>query len=325
MSLLRELVEEIGLSASEIQRIISTAPARYKVYDIPKRDGIGWRTIAQPSRELKALQNYVLHRKLSKYPVHPDSMAYAKKRNIRQNAERHAKSNSILKLDFQQFFPSIKVLDWERFAKRTPNAEIQPGDIRLYSQIMFWGQQKRSTIPRCLSIGAPTSPSLSNILLFDLDVALSSEAERIGVIYTRYADDITVSGPTVDLILAFEKITRRTVKALRHPKLIFNEEKRGVFKKGQRRLVTGLVITPAGGISVGRERKRLISSMLHRSSKELLDQIERSRLKGLLGFCVANEPNFLGRMREKYGNRVVDSALRFHAPKRSEIGPALLT
>jgi RNA-directed DNA polymerase len=320
MSLLRELVEEIGLSASEVQRIILTAPVRYKVYDIPKRDGIGWRTIAQPSRELKALQNYVLHRKLSKYPVHPNSMAYAQNRNIRQNAERHASSSSILKLDFQQFFPSIKVLDWERFARRVPNAEVNQNDIRFYSLIMFWGQQKRSFTPRCLSIGAPTSPALSNILLFDLDVALSSEAERIGIVYTRYADDITISGPSIDLILAFEKIARRMVKALRSPKLIFNEEKRGLFKKGQRRLVTGLVITPAGGISVGRERKRLISSMLHRSSKELLDQIERSRLKGLLGFCVANEPNFLGRMRNKYGDQIVDAALKFHAPKRSEMG-----
>jgi RNA-directed DNA polymerase len=319
MSLLRELVEEIGLSASEIQRIIVTAPARYKVYDIPKRDGIGSRTIAQPSRELKAIQHYVLHKKLIKYPVHPNSMAYALNRNIRQNAHKHAQSRAILKLDFEQFFPSIKVTDWERFAKRALNTEIQQDDVRLYSQIMFWGQKKRSYTPRCLSIGAPTSPALSNILLYDLDVALSAAADHYGVVYTRYADDITISGPTVDVLIAFEKITRRTVKALKHPKLTFNEEKRGIFRKGQRRLVTGLVITPVGGISVGRQRKRLISSMLHRSSKELLDQIERSRLKGLLGFCVANEPNFLGRMRQKYGDQVIDSALRFHAPKRSEI------
>ena len=320
MSLLRELVEELGLSASEIQRIISTAPARYKVYDIPKRDGIGRRTIAQPSRELKAIQHYVLHKKLSRYPVHPNAMAYVQDRNIRQNAEKHAGSNPILKLDFQQFFPSIKVVDWERFAKRVQISDVDQGDIRFYSQIMFWGQQKRSTIPRCLSIGAPTSPSLSNILLYEMDVALSAEAERVGIIYSRYADDITVSARTVDLIMSFEKFARRTVKAMKQPKLTFNEEKWGLYRKGQRRLVTGLVVTPVGGISVGRERKRLISSMLHRSSQEQLDQIERSRLKGLLGFCVANEPQFLGRMRQKYGNQVVDSALRFHAPKRSEIG-----
>jgi RNA-directed DNA polymerase len=319
MSLLRELVEELGLSASEIQRIIATAPARYKVYDIPKRHGAGSRTIAQPSRELKAIQNYVLHKKLVKYPVHPNAMAYVTDRNIWANAAKHAGSTPILKLDFQQFFPSIKVADWERFAKRSQNIAIQQGDIRLYSQIMFWGQKKRSTVPRCLSIGAPTSPALSNILLYDMDVALSAEAERIGIVYSRYADDITISGRTVDLIIAFEKLARRYVKAMKQPRLTFNEDKRGLYKKGQRRLVTGLVVTPIGRISVGRERKRIISSMLHRSSQDQLDLIGRSRLKGLLGFCVANEPQFLGRMREKYGNHAVDSALRFHAPKRSEI------
>ena len=319
MSLLRELVEHIGLGAGEIQRIILTAPARYKVYDIPKRNGVGWRTIAQPSRELKAIQRYILHEKLARYPVHSSAMAYANDRNTLQNALAHAGSRPILKLDFESFFPSIKVLDWEKFAKRIPNSAVEQSDIRLYSQIMFWGQQRRSITPRCLSIGAPTSPALSNILLYDLDVALSAEAQKLGATYTRYADDITLSAPSLDALKAFEKITRRAVKSLKSPRLTFNEEKYGLYKKGQRRLVTGLVVTPIGRVSVGRERKRLISSMLYRSSKESLDAAGRSRLKGLLGFCVANEPSFLNRMRTKYGNQTVDSALRFHAPKRAEM------
>lgn len=319
MSLLRELVEHIGLSAGEIQRIILTAPARYKIYDIPKRNGTGWRTIAQPSRELKVIQRYVLHEKLARYPVHSSSMAYATDRNIFQNALAHAGSTPILKLDFEQFFPSIKVSDWEKFAKRTPNSSIQQSDIRLYSLIMFWGQQKRSITPKCLSIGAPTSPALSNILLYDLDVVLSAEADKLGATYTRYADDITLSGPSLDTVKAFERIARRVVKSLKSPRLTFNEDKYGLYRRGQRRLVTGLVITPTGDVSVGRERKRLISSMLYRSSKELLDVAGKSRLKGLLGFCVANEPSFLNRMRAKYGDQIVDSALRFHAPKRADM------
>lgn len=317
MNLLRELIATLGLSANEILHIISTAPARYKVYDIPKRGG-GTRTIAHPSRELKAIQHYVLHNTLSNYPVHECSMAYVKNRNIRTNASRHANSRSILKLDFQNFFHSIRTPDWERFAKRNPNDLVDPSEIRLYSKIMFWGQQKRSHLPRCLSIGAPTSPMLSNILLYDFDCTLADEASRAGVIYTRYADDITASGNDVDKILTYEKFVRRAVKALKTPKLTFNEEKRGLYKKGQRRLVTGLVITPDGNISVGRERKRLISAMLNRFSHEALSLETRSQLKGLLGFCVANEPDFLGRLRVKYGDQLVDAALKFHAPSRSE-------
>ena len=102
-------------------------------------------------------------------------------------------------------------------------------------------------------------------------------------------------------------------------KLTFNEGKRGLYKKGQRRMVTGLILTPTRQVSIGRERKRLISAMLHRSSRNLLNPLERSRLKGFLGFSAANEPQFLGRMREKYGSDVVDAAMKFHAPLRHEV------
>jgi hypothetical protein len=61
MSLVIELIEAIGLSGNDIERVIHTAPARYKVYPIEKRSG-GHRIIAQPSRELKAIQRYILAR-----------------------------------------------------------------------------------------------------------------------------------------------------------------------------------------------------------------------------------------------------------------------
>ena len=320
MSLSVDIIRALGWSGSDIHRILATAPARYKVYRVPKRHGAGWRVIAQPSRELKAIQRYVLYNKLNGYPIHEAAAAYVGGRNIRANAEKHRSANIILKLDFRDFFPSIKVKDWEVYARKVPLQGIDPEDIKLYSRIMFWGVQPRSTTPRCLSIGAPTSPGLSNILLYELDVRLSEEAEKLGISYTRYADDITASGATVEAVLLFEKTAIKAVRALSRPKLTFNEEKRGLYKKGQRRMVTGLILTPSRQVSIGRERKRLISAMLHKSSHDLLNLFERSQLKGWLGFSVANEPEFLGRLRAKYGSHVVDSALSFRAPSRLEMG-----
>ncbi len=319
MSLSRDIIAALGFSGSDIQRIVSTAPARYKVYQIPKRNGAGWRTIAQPSRELKALQHFILHNKLTAFPVHPSAMAYAANRNIKKNADQHVAADVLLKLDFTDFFPSIKVSDWEKFAKRVTVNEIDQNDIKLYSRIMFWGQQVRSTVPRCLSIGAPTSPALSNILLYDLDVQLCLEAQQQGVRYTRYADDITISGATEEAVLRFEKSVKKNVRALKSPKLSFNEEKRGVYGKGQRRMVTGLILTPTRQVSIGRDRKRLISALVHKSTLGLLNLLERAQLKGLLGFTAANEPQFLGRLRTKYGDQIIDAALKFHAPKRIDM------
>jgi len=37
----------------------------------------------------------------------------------------------------------------------------------------------------------------------------------------------------------------------------------------------------------------------------------------MLGFCLATEPDFIARMRRKYGNDVVDRVLAFTPPPRA--------
>ena len=303
------------MSFSDVERIIATAPARYFVFQIDKRTG-GKRTIAQPARELKAIQHYILREKLSLFPVHECSTAYMSGNSIAKNASVHVTSSLILKMDFEGFFPSIRVNDWSRFAKRHPINEVDLSDIILYSKLLFWGEERKSTIPRCLSIGAPTLPALSNILLFDLDTELSQYAARLGVRYTRYADDITVSGDEPKPVSEFERLARRAVEKQKSPALRFNESKRRLFTKGGRRTVTGLVITPDRRVSFGRERKRTISAMLHHLSLERLNNDNKALLKGLLGFCISVEVSFVENLRLKYGGALIDRALRYHIPPK---------
>jgi RNA-directed DNA polymerase len=188
MSLTDELVENLGMSFGDVARVIASAPARYYVFEIAKRTG-GKRIIAQPARELKAIQRYILQEKLSLFPVHNCATAYMEGNSIAENALVHVNSGPILKMDFESFFPSIKAADWSKFARKYKRDEIETKDIPLYSKLLFWGEEKKNKVPRCLSIGAPTSPALSNILLFALDTELSCYAQRLGVKYTRYADD----------------------------------------------------------------------------------------------------------------------------------------
>src|SRR5271170_4127367 len=261
MSLLDEMVVCFRIAPADLLRIIETAPARYKQYTIPKRTG-GVRTIAQPSREVKLLQRYIMETKLSAFPIHNAATGYIKRRNILYNAEYHQRSRAILKLDFENFFPSITVNDWTFLLSRFRPAVIEGRDLRLYRQVLFWGQQ--SSIPRCLSIGAPTSPMLSNIMLFRLDTILFRAATNIKVRYTRYADDITVSGDSIEDVRRFEDQVVRILPLIRSPALTLNDKKRGIHLKGQKRMVTGPKITPVSTVSIGRERKRLMSVMLHK-------------------------------------------------------------
>jgi hypothetical protein len=153
-------------------------------------------------------------------------------------------------------------------------------------------------------------------MLFRLDTTLSQIAARLNVIYTRYADDITVSGKSVEDVLRFEATFLRIIKDTKSPMLSMNNQKRGLYLKGQRRMVTGLIVTPNGQISIGRERKRLISAILHKAVLGTLTVEQMSYLKGMFGFCLVNEAEFISRMRRKYGNEVVDRVLAFAPPPR---------
>jgi RNA-directed DNA polymerase len=297
--LLQELSAELGIGFTDLLRIISSGPARYKVYQIPKRRG-GMRTIAQPSRDLKFVQRYLLDNKLGIFSVHPNALGYVKGKNIADNAKIHKDSRIILKLDFINFFPSLKVEDWEIIAR---NKWIIDVDIYLYNRILFWGNG--SYEPKCLSIGAPTSQMLSNIIMYETDKVLSAAALRMKVIYTRYADDITASSYSRQSLMEFEGFTRRYLDDMVSPRLNINDAKRGMFGPSLKRMVIGLVITPTANISIGRERKRRISAMLHKVTLGGLEAKSMLELRGLLSFAKSVEPRFIASMRKKYGNETL--------------------
>jgi RNA-directed DNA polymerase len=306
MSLIATLALDAGLSVRDVTRIVASAPKRYFSYPIKKRDGTD-RLIAQPAFELKALQRLLMMRVLSQFPVHDAAYAYVKGRSIRQNALRHVQSNFILKLDFKNFFPSIRPIDLERLLINRPPIDVSPKDFEVLYQLLFWGEG--SYLPRCLSIGAPSSPMISNILMYDFDRILSEVAADLGLTYTRYADDLTVSGPTSSKLMVFERKLDGIIKDV-PLSLTLNDEKRGLYGRGERRMVTGLIITPDHKISIGRERKREIRAAVNRYKIGELDDRGVMRCKGLLAFVVAAEPSFLGSLVKTYGRDTIRGILR---------------
>lgn len=297
-----QLRDNLGIGEQELSRLIDTSPARYKSYPIQKRSG-GQRIIAQPAREVKVLQYYLLENLLHRLPVHEIATAYRAGRSIAHNANLHRRNNCLLKLDFVSFFHSITPNDLNRVF-RTSNVELEVGDARTINKILFWSGSKSKT-PRFLSIGAPSSPLVSNAVMYDIDVALEEIARNHGVVVSRYADDVTASADDFGPLLAFEREFRRLVRRTRHPKLEFNDEKRGLYSKGERRMVTGLIITPESKVSIGRDRKRKISAMIHQAIIEELSLDQLHELHGLLAFAFSIEKSFVRRMSVKYDRNVL--------------------
>jgi RNA-directed DNA polymerase len=305
-SLILDTAKEFGLTKSELLSLVETAPKRYYVWKIPKKSG-GDRVICHPARELKAIQRYFVQNVLNELPVHSAAMAYVVGRSIKENAKCHAESRVVMKLDFEDFFNNLVVENWEQYASlHFPPWSID--EIAFTSKILFWGAG--SIEPVKLAIGAPTSPLLSNCLLFDVDTKLSEFAASQNLNYTRYADDITFSSKG---FLDFDKVMGAVKSALSDAtwvNLRLNAKKTRLASKKTNRRVTGIVITSDNKVSLGRERKRKISSMVHYGIHGRLAMEDYAKLGGLIAFAIDVEPSFVDSLRKKYGDKIIDKLLR---------------
>lgn len=306
-SLIARLSAVSGLLERDVALIVRTAPHRYKTYPIDKRTG-GTRMISQPAKEVKVLQRLLESEYLSSLPIHPAAMAYEKGTSIRKNADAHSPNGPILKLDFENFFPSIRIRDWLNYADQH-NLFEDVADRELAGRLLFQ-QPKRSTTLR-LAIGAPTSPHLSNLLMYEFDRLMFERASREVVTYTRYADDLTFSAARTGYLQRIEKIVRSTLRDIEFPRLKLNDKKRVLATKKYKRMVTGVILTNDNRLSIGRERKKLIRAMIYRFSKNDLSDDQIKNLRGLLAFSNDVEPEFVLRMKIKYGEETLKSLLRF--------------
>ncbi len=113
-SIVSSMSLDLLIPLHDLEYVIRSAPKRYKVYRIKKRGGAGERTIAQPAVEVKYLQYWVMTNVLRQFPIHDAATAYRSGAGIIQNAGRHARNRFLLKLDFRNFFNSLRSVDWTR-------------------------------------------------------------------------------------------------------------------------------------------------------------------------------------------------------------------
>lgn len=290
-----------GLTDADLFKIIQTAPRRYKVYEIPKRTG-GMREIAQPSQEVKFLQRLLVDGFLKDLPVHECARAYRTGLSIKDNAQPHAGHTPILKMDFENFFPSIRAQDWISYCLR--NKIFSRSDATLSSYIFF--KKKKSERALRLSIGAPSSPILCNILLYDFDALVHQEALKRDISYTRYADDLTFSGQRIGMLKDMQRVVEIALRQTSVPTIKVNTKKTTFITTKTRRMVTGAILTNDGKISLGRDRKRLISAKVHRVHIGHSQDIDLEELSGELAFVNVIEPSFLNILERKYSTETVN-------------------
>ena len=108
MNNLHDMSKATRISVETLRLLIYTADFRYRIYTVEKKGPEKrMRTIYQPSRELKALQGWVLRNILDKLSSSPFSIGFEKHQSILNNATPHIGANFILNIDLEDFFPSL--------------------------------------------------------------------------------------------------------------------------------------------------------------------------------------------------------------------------
>ena len=268
--------------------------ANYRMFAVSKRSG-GLRFIHAVTGDLQIVQRFINQEILQRCNPHPASFAFHTSGGIRKCAAHHCCAKWLFQFDLSDFFYAVneahvfkvfremgyrELLAFElarlcttirlprnkhEYLKRRPGLPLFP---RLGVESKGGGLPYPLT-PGELGVlpqGAPTSPMLSNLAATKLDESLTSLADEFGFIYTRYADDITISASHLPKSVAIGTIYHRIINCIRKAGFKENREKIRIAGRGSKKVVLGLLVDgPEPRIS--RETYKRIDRHLHAAKK----------------------------------------------------------
>lgn len=307
-----ELAEAVNLTIPQLkglcyQREVATNLS-YSHFTIAKRNGTP-RQIWSPIPRLKFVQRWVLHNILNNLMTHGAAHGFVRGKSIVTNAAVHSNSDLLIKLDVQDFFPSVS---WRRvkgvfrhagypeqiatllalLCTESPRQVVQQDGVTYYVALG----------DRALPQGAPTSPALSNIVCLNLDRRLTGLAEKIGLRYSRYADDLTFSLPATETEIPSSDNTQHNQligqllgsvnKILREEGFALNNDKTRVIRKGSQQQVTGMVVNGQGVPRVSRQIKKMLRAAVHNleAGGQLRADETLNTLSGYAAWIASAEP-----------------------------------
>ncbi|HDU8493163.1 TPA: retron St85 family RNA-directed DNA polymerase [Aeromonas hydrophila] len=298
MNIISQLAQALHKPEDLIEDILFTAPERYKIYFIPKRTH-GYRLIAQPSRSLKECQRAFLGS--FKLPIHSSATAYREGLSIKENALAHKNNSYLLKLDLENFFNSISPQIFWKVWEELKLERLEKSEQNLIEKLLFWKCNQELV----LSVGAPSSPAISNFCMYTFDSILLSHCEALDITYTRYADDLTFSTNIENALFKIPSEVEKVLFNCFDGYLRINNSKTIFSSKAHNRHVTGITLTNNGDISLGRGRKRYVKHKVHQFSLGKLDLYEIKHLQGLLAYAHHIEPEFYNSLINKYSGELI--------------------
>lgn len=242
------------------------------------------------------------------FAIHDAAFAYRDGLSIKDNAERHAHSAAIKQYDFADFFSSLSDEDWRACCRSSmPGWPAQ--DIEVSTRVFFNDTLERGFWR--LAMGAPSSPWVSNVLLAPFDAFVTNRLAPSGVIYTRYADDLTFSAPDEIYLAGVDDAIKAALVHCRYERLTLNVYKTRAASLPDLGAVTGVFVDGRGGMSAGEDRKDDVLVRMKRALRGELQLRDMASLKGSLAYVLQIEPSFRDLLDQHFGAYEVDWIIQY--------------
>ena len=236
---LSSLEQDLGISVKTLYAVSNNLSKHYRKAKLPKKNG-GFRNLSVPDEVLKSIQKRIAEVLLIHMPVSRYAKAYRFGSSTLRNAKHHVGKQVVLKLDILHFFDSIR---YSTVKDKVFPEEIYAEPLRILLTMLCY---HKDALPQ----GAPSSPAITNIILYEFDEQLGQWCREHGIAYTRYCDDMTFSGD-------FEpsEVIRYVRLELKKMGFLLNEQKTRIQRPGQQQTVTGIVVNEKLSIPADYRRK----------------------------------------------------------------------
>jgi hypothetical protein len=285
-----DLAEHAGVSVEFLEWLSSALPAgagRFYIRRTSRKKHGGIREIFEPKPPFDAVTKNLRRSFTDLLPYEaPDHVhGFVRGRSTVSNASQHLGKACVLRVDLEDFFPSISA-EMVKASLQTQGYEEKAAEIAV----------SIVTIAGKLPIGISTSPFLSNLVFLSTDSSLAEYVQSEGLSFTRYVDDLTFSGEVTNRHLA--DINR----ILDDAGWSVNTRKTAFMRRGGRQYVTGLYVGEADRPRIPRKTKRRMRWILYMISKFGYDtymaefggereEMHRHRLLGWACYIAAVEPD----------------------------------
>jgi retron-type reverse transcriptase len=251
-----KLCEKLAIEREVFENILKNKDGYVLKGRIPKSRG-GFRVIYHIVNEPYGNLLKNLSRIINGAVPFPDcAHGFLPGKSIITNASQHLGKQTVINADIKSFFQSITKVSVRSVFKKIGFDDEQ-------SEVLA----AITTLNGVLATGFATSPIVSNVVCLGLDEDFSSLAQRHRATYTRYGDDISISGnddmPSKSEIEGvFQKHGFK-----------MNQEKYRVQKKGGSQYVTGLTVCDPQRPHLSKRLKRRLRLETYYNNKYGMDHL----------------------------------------------------